>query len=118
MKITLADKEIVVDITERATRALTARNAPLFIEMELLFSCLIRKRVHVSDTSFGDNFSANVLPKLTVSFRPVMTKKCDMSTLRGEQELLDFPITNAAAFVPKWLRIDYQKGQWQGEFGY
>ena len=32
--------------------------------------------------------------------------------------LTDFPIAKPEAYVPHWLRIDYRKGQWQGEFGY
>jgi hypothetical protein len=42
-----------------------------------------------------------------------------VSEVEGEEPpITDFPITNAAAFVPRWLRIDYGGGEWSGEFGY
>ena len=32
--------------------------------------------------------------------------------------LTEFPIVNARAYMPHWLRIDYRRGEWLGEFGF
>ena len=45
MHITLHDKSLEVRLTAAAQKALARRETPLVAEMELLFSCLLRKRV-------------------------------------------------------------------------
>lgn len=45
MNITLAEKPVAMRLSGGAQRALAARATPLLADMELLFSCLIRKRV-------------------------------------------------------------------------
>jgi hypothetical protein len=46
MHITLHDKSLEIRLTRAAQQALARRATPLVVEMELLFSCLRRKRVH------------------------------------------------------------------------
>jgi len=114
MYITLADKSLEIRLSRAAEFALAQRTTPLLAEMELLFSCLIRKKVRFYEQGAGTPASK----ELSVRFRPVMTRKCSISSLDGPPPSDDFPIINMHPYVPHWLSIDFRKGQWLGEFGY
>jgi len=47
-----------------------------------------------------------------------MTQKCGTDYVGDEPPLTDFPIQKSDAFIPKWLRIDFKRGTWQGDFGF
>ncbi len=114
--IRIANKPIKLQLSPAAQQALAARSTPLYAEMELYFSCLIRFKVRFYDQAVhGDGVA--VSDKLVVNFRPVMTQACGKDYEGDEPPLTDFPIVKSAAFVPKWLRIDFRHGQWHGEFG-
>ena len=114
--IEILGKSVRVEWSEAAEKALNKLTTPLLVEMELLFSCLIRKAVRFLQDSQSDNF-VFVTPQLKVGFRPVMTKACRISDLDGaETPLADFPIKKPSAFVPKYLFIAYRRGKWSGEF--
>jgi len=116
-QIDIDGKKVEVEITAAARDALSRRSTPLLAEMELYFSCLIRKQVRFRDaTNESGGVKAGNL--LRVQFRPVMTSACGKDYEGDEPPLTDFPIVKAQAYVPHWLRIDYRNGQWQGEFGY
>ncbi|MGQ9666227.1 MAG: hypothetical protein ACUVWB_02845 [Anaerolineae bacterium] len=114
--ITLSGKTLEIRLSPDAEKALAARATPLLAELELLFSCLIRKRVRFSDLDSENAASAS--ERLFVRFRPVMTQVCAVAEVDGAPPLDDFPIADPKPFVPRWLRIDFRKGAWQGEFGY
>lgn len=116
MNISLADKSLEVRLSPSARRALEERNTPLLAEMELLFSCLIRKRVRFSEQVTKDAVPAS--DRLSIRFHPAMTRACTLSDLEGSPPLDDFPIANPRPYIPRWLAIDYRRGQWVGEFGY
>jgi hypothetical protein len=108
-----------VRLTPRAKDALAALEAPLAVELELYFSCLIRKRVNFTAASSQDAAASGKLSdQLSVNFRPVMTKACSLREAAGRPDLETFPIVNAAAFTPKWLELDRAHGEWRGEFGW
>jgi len=113
--IEILGKSVRVEWSEAAEKALNKLTTPLLVEMELLFSCLIRKAVRFRQDSQSDNF-VFVTPQLKVGFRPVMTKACRVSDYEGAPPLEDFPIVRPEAFVPKRLKIDYKSGKWVGEF--
>lgn len=115
-RIDLNGRPIDIALTPAAEKALALRHTPLLAEMELYFSCLIRKTVRFYET-VGDN-SVMVNDSLALSFRPVMTKHCGLDYSGDEPPLTDFPITHAERYIPHWLRIDYRNGEWHGEFGY
>lgn len=120
--VTMLGKQIQVEISASAKQQLGKRKSPLFIEMELYFSCLIRKQLRVYEQQHDlvdDRFSSSVNDYLQISFRPVMTKACSISSCEdGKPPLSDFPIKKPKSYIPKWLRIDYKKGAWCGDFGY
>lgn len=115
-QVRLHGKAVDITLTPRAETALSDRASPLLAEMELYFSCLIRKVVRFHDETTED--SVAISDKLALRFRPVMTKHCGTDYEGDEPPLTDFPITEAQRYVPHWLTIDYRGGQWHGEFGY
>lgn len=115
-QVTIQDKNVAITLSKSAEKALTVRESVLLAEMELYFSCLIRKQVRFKENQERD--SVNVTENLAVRFRPVMTKVCGLNYEGDEPPLTDFPIQKAEAFTPKWLKIDFKKNEWIGEFGF
>lgn len=115
--VNILNKPVRVECSRAAERALAGLAKPLAVEMELYFSCLIRKKVRFNDKAHSREF-VPVNDRLGIAFRPVMTKACRVEGENGEAPLTDFPIVNPAAFVPHWLKIDYRDGIWEGEFGF
>ena len=115
-QIKIKGKQVVVNLTKAAEKALSLRDKTLVAEMELYFSCLIRKQVRFKENLDGD--LTHVSENLSVRFRPVMTKSCGIDYEGNEPPLEDFPIEKPEAFVPHWLKIDYKKNEWIGEFGF
>ena len=115
-QVELLGRKLTVSLSAAAVTALAQREQSLVAEMELYFSCLIRKKVR-----FRENIEdglVNVSEQLSVRFRPVMTAACGTDYEGDEPPLTDFPIQKAESFVPHWLRIDFKNGQWHGEFGF
>ena len=115
--VKILNKSVSVEWTKAAEAAMSSAPEPLRAEMELYFSCLIRKKVRFGDKAHSREF-VPVNERLGIAFRPVMTKACKVDSADQEAPLADFPIVNPAAFVPHWLKIDYRHGVWEGEFGY
>lgn len=115
--VNIFGKIVNMSLTKAAVRTLSGQDFVVLVEMELYFSCLIRKRVKFSEVKIG-SAGERVTDNLYLQFRPVMTQHCSVDYSDDEPPLVDFPIENVAAFVPKWLRVDYRRGKWQGEFGY
>ena len=115
--VEIMGRDVRVSLSEKARRELAKRATPLYAEMELYFSCLIRLKVRFHDTAQNLN-SVPVMDKLNIAFHPVMTAACSVDEQDAAPPLTDFPIQNPDAFVPHWLTIDYQHNQWQGQFGY
>lgn len=108
-------RQLTIHTSKAADRALLERNEPLIVEMELYFSCLIRKQVRFPRQAQN---CQPVNDSLMITFRPVMTSHCNVEPGDGPPPLTDFPIERAEAYVPHWLKLDYANDQWQGEFGY
>ncbi len=111
-----------VELSPAARRALEARSTPLYVEMELFFSCLIRKRLRWDRPPPG---GALVLPssghpQLAAWFHPVMAQHCALPADAALEDLplVDFPHSRRDTFRPHWLRIDYRGGAFSGDFGW
>jgi len=124
--IEMPGKQIAVELNHKARRQLNKLEAPLLIDMELYFSCLIRKQVRVYEElsepvadKMEGQFSAQFADIIYIAFRPVMTRACSVSSCDGDSPpLRDFPIKNPHSYNPKWLKLNYKKGRWCGVFGY
>ena len=75
MNVRLGERDIQLRLNDRARAQLARELTPLDIEMELYFSCLLRKRVYFRTALHPDCAArANLTAQVSVSFRPVMTK--------------------------------------------
>jgi len=110
-------KPVSVECTPAAERALAARAEPLVVELELYFSCLVKKFVHVRESA-GSHPLAWVNDKLAVYFRPVTSTTCApaLATRLGRQPEIDIDTPATRRLAPKRVRIDYRAGEWKGEF--
>jgi len=116
--VPLWGKSLKLTISERAQAQLDRRTKPLLLEMELYFSCLVRKRVYVREHTNGEDTAA-LNDKLSVSFRPVVTQSCAMREVeRDNPPVMDMPIVKPERYFPHWLTLDYRRGKWLAEFGY
>jgi hypothetical protein len=115
-ELSLSGRTLRLRLSAAATEALRAAPRPRVVEMELYFSCLIRKRVRVLDALHPDAVCTELDEHLTVCFRPVMTRAC---AIDGQAPVLEsFPIRRPEAFTPRWLTLDIRAGNWSGEFGF
>lgn len=114
--VTLREQALLISWTERARRAMQANSPPLTVEMQLYFSCVVKKRVlfHL-ETEFE---SVVVNERLRVTFRPVQSTSCDpVEFARNYPVEREFNSVAANKMHPKWLQIDYQHGRFVGDFG-
>jgi len=108
-----------ITITRRAVDALDSLVSPLDVEMELYFSCLIRKQVIYPASAHKDARPIpSGHPNLHLYFRPVMTKKCMVGESSRAPDLVPFPMQDKPGLVPKWFALDHNGRGWVGEFGY
>lgn len=110
-----------VIISKSATEQLSISRETLDIQLELLFSCLLRKRIlfHIpNDIVTYPVHSDN--KQLNICFRPIMTRVCAIRDVVDVPDMEDLPIHRAEAFMPNWLKLDYRrrKNTWSGEFGW
>lgn len=115
--IEILGRKVRVEWSEAADSRLQELSEPLLVEMELYFSCLIRKKLRFGNDARASHF-VPAIPQLKVGFRPVMTKTCRLNDIEGEPPVEDFPILKPEAFVPKRLNIDYRSGEWNGDFNF
>ena len=63
--IDLHGRRLALHLTRRAQEALGRRRRPLYVDMELLFSCLVRKRVLFHDAPAGEGY-IEIMPGLAL----------------------------------------------------
>jgi len=115
--VILGGKKLRVEWTGRANRVLQVRSEPLIIEMQLYFSCVLKKRVLFHATSELE--TTDVGSSMKIAFRPIQAAACDPEEFANNYpvgRVLETPA--ATKMMPSKLRIDFRKGQWEGEIGY
>ncbi|MCW8887642.1 MAG: hypothetical protein OQK25_01120 [Gammaproteobacteria bacterium] len=106
---------VAINITRRAENQLALRTAPLIVEMQIYFSCVVKKRVLFHESSELETTEVN--DRMQVGFRAVQSNSCDPVEFAN-----NFPIKQpietegATKMHPKSLTLDYKHGQWIGEF--
>jgi hypothetical protein len=116
--VKLNDKIIEVNWTKRAEDALYLRNQPLIVEMQLYFSCVVKKRVVFHEQLDFESVTV-VNNKLQLCYRAIQSAVCDPETFARhypQQRLLESGA--ARNMQPSILNIDFRNGQWQGEMGF
>lgn len=116
-KVTMNGREVLVELSPAAARALELRAEPLFVECELYFSCLVKKFVHFRQDSRGKECVA-VGDKLHLYFRPVTSTACtfEVAERLGRQPETDIDCEALHHVAPKRVFIDHADGQWRGSF--
>jgi len=114
-EVTLRDQPLRIEWTGRAERALAQRDRPLHVEMQLYFSCVVKKRVLFHESG-GEN-GVPLEEKLLLAFHPVEAASCDpIEFARHYPQRRDMTSAAAGRMHPSVLRLDYRAGRWQGEF--
>lgn len=113
----LQGKRVDVSWTSRAEKALVSRREPLLIEMQLYFSCVIKKRVVFHNSTDFETVAVN--DKIKVGYRAVQSAVCDPETFARDYPQ-DRKLDSKAAMKmqPSKLNIDFKQGQWLGEISY
>ena len=116
--IQLYGKPVRVELSAAAERALAKRAGRLYAEVQLIFCCMVAKRVWFSDVENKD--AVPVTPKLSLWFRPARYEKaCSFDEIDSGAVASDFPMAaHRKGFVPDVVRIDYRASKWVGDFTY
>lgn len=115
--ISINGKTVVVEWTASADRALVDRTRPLVVELELYFSCLLKKSVRFHDEA-ADRPMVSVTDKLMLYFRSVTSTACTMEAAErlGRQPEIELDTAASKRLAPKRVRLDYLDRQWRGAF--
>lgn len=108
---------VSVEWTKSAARELTRRTQPLVVELELYFSCLVKKFVHFHETP-PQRDTVAVSDKLAVFFRPVTSTACsfEVADRLGRQPEVELDTANVRKIAPKRVKLDFVRGVWQGNY--
>ena len=114
--VSINGRDVLVEWTRAAAAELARRPRPLIVEVELYFSCLVKKFVLFHE-QVGDREVAVVNNRLSVFFRPVMSPACSIEAaeLLGRQPEADIPGDAVKKIAPRRVRIDRRKNAWTGE---
>lgn len=113
----LFGREVQVELSRRAEKALSARQKPVVAVVHLIFGCMLAKRVWFRDAV--DDDVVPVTDKLGMTFNAVRYKVCSLKLIDGGAEPEDFPLAlEKGRFVPDTVFIDYRKHEFTGDFSY
>ena len=116
-RVRIDGRLVEVRWTRRAQRALDAAASPLVVEMQLYFSCVVKKRVLFHDSPVSDAVAVN--SRFAVIFRPIASAACDPVEFAARHpQARVLQRDGARAMLPRRLEIDFRRGRWQGQFGY
>ena len=113
--VVLRGGELTVRWTARAERAVRRRKAPLPVEMQLYFACVLMKRVLFPEQPPEDGLPVD--GRFLIALSTVESDRCDPVTF-AEHHPARRTLESAGAtrMRARELLIDYRKGRWQGEF--
>lgn len=117
--ITINGRDVLVEWTAAAARELARRETPLIVELELYFSCLIKKFVHFREDSRG-RVTVAASDKLHLYFRPVTSTACtwDVAERLGRQPEKDIDSAALRRVAPRHVHIDHVAGKWAGSYDF
>ncbi|MBE0621705.1 MAG: hypothetical protein IH605_14020 [Burkholderiales bacterium] len=115
--VVINGRNVAVEWTRAAAGELARRPRPLIVELELYFSCLVKKFVHFHEEA-GDRETVAANDKLLLYFRPVTSTTCSFEVAErlGRQPEMDLHSDAVKKIAPKKVRIDFARGAWQGHF--
>ena len=111
----LDGNKLLISWTKRAQQAFDKLASPLTVEMQLYFSCVVKKRVLFHQNSLPDTTPIN--QQFGIIFRPVEANSCDPEEFaRNYPAKKQMQSAGAIKMHPRQLILDYKKGNWAGEF--
>jgi len=117
--ITLLGREVTVNISRRAEKALQRRDKPLVAVVHLIFGCMLAKRVWFRDPVEVQDEVVPVTDRLGLAFNVVRYAICSLKLIDSGAEPQDFPLAlDKGRFVPDCVHIDFRKREFTGEFRY
>ncbi len=126
--VSFSERDLQLKLSRSAKKELKALNTPLYVEMELYFSCMVRKVVHFYQSMPDGKEFVPVSDKLAVSFNSIAAAACSVngegSNGKGSNDKDSKTPLSASSgqgsgkFMPQWLEINFSKGEWSGSFGY
>ncbi len=115
--VRINQREIDVRWTRRAERALQREQQSLVVELQLYFSCVVKKRVLFHQRVEAGTTVVN--DRLELIFRPIASAVCDPREFAARFPAgRDLSRGAAARMVPRIVEIDYRQGGWEGQFRY
>ena len=103
-EINLSGKRVMIEISKTAQEQLKNSKQPLLLEMELYFSCLIKKICHFRSAENTDGY-VRVMDDLYIHFRASMTNRCSIEEF-DKEKTADFPIDDRShIYLNGWILI-------------
>lgn len=113
--VTIRGRRVHIHWTERAREALQDRDAPLYVEMQLYFSCVVKKRVLFHTAATEPDF-VQAGPHLHVRASTVESSICSPEDFAaGYPARRELSSAGARRMVPRNLWLDYRGREWRGE---
>ncbi|GAB1235678.1 hypothetical protein [Ferrigenium sp. UT5] len=116
-RIEINGRLVSVEWSPAAARELARRTRPLVVELELYFSCLVKKFVHFHETAPQRDTIA-VGDKLAFFFRSVTSSACsfEVADRLGRQPEIGLNTLNVRKVAPRRVKLDFVRGVWQGNY--
>ncbi len=110
-------KPVAVEWTRAAARELARRPRSLVLELELYFSCLVKKFVHFHDEAPG-RATVAVTDNFQLCFRVVTSTACTMDAAErlGRQPEMELDTPAVRRLAPKRVHLAFDNGCWAAAF--
>jgi hypothetical protein len=110
-------KPVAIEWSRAAQAALARRSHPLTLELELYFSCLVKKFVHFHE-SVPERETISVGDKLRIYFRAVTSTACSMDLAQrlGRQPETELHSAAAHKLAPRRVWLDHRHGAFVAEY--
>jgi len=117
--VVMNGREVRVEWTAAAARELARRPGPLYVELELYFSCLVKKFVHFREDARGKP-TVDVGNGLALYFRPVTSTACSFEVAErlGRQPETELESEALRHVAPRCVQVDHVDGAWRGSFNF
>lgn len=115
--ILLNQRRLDVCWSDRAEQALKTLEEPLLVELQLYFSCVVKKRVIFHSQAHFDAVDVNA--NMRIAFRAVTAAACNPEVFASQYpEGKELSGEAARRMQPGRVEIDFRNHQWQGQFAY
>lgn len=116
-EVQLNGKTVTIEWSPAAQAALAQRSHPITVELEIYFSCLVKKFVHFHE-SVPERQTVAAGDRLRLYFRAVTSTACTMDVAErlGRQPEMELDSAAVRKLAPKRVWLDHRHGAWSGEY--